>query len=365
MEFFVPGRICLFGEHTDWASSLSPFHPGCAICICTTQGIHANVTTTTTNSNSNSSTINFTSFLFENDSLTFDLLDISKSTSYLQSLTNPIQNFSYIAGTILVLLQKYPSKITTNNLYNSIHINIYKQTLPLKKGLSSSAAVCVLTTKIFNSLFSLNLSIEEIMDIAYCGERKTPSMCGKLDQVVAFGEKSIVLMDFFSNNNNNSSISFTPISNQINLFILLVDLNSTKNTIEILKSLQTEHQQNKSLQDLFGKDNKQRIQQCIQLLTTSKSSTNNLTKIGNIMTQYQQQFDLVAAPCTPELHNAINLHLLLKDETIQKQSLGGKMVGSGGDGSAQFLCKDENQLEKLQNYIHLQYPSMKTFKIVL
>lgn len=47
VEIFVPGRVCLLGEHTDWAGSHRRFNAeiqkGCNIVCGTEQGLHARV----------------------------------------------------------------------------------------------------------------------------------------------------------------------------------------------------------------------------------------------------------------------------------------------------------------------------------
>ena len=44
-DIFVPGRVCLFGEHSDWAGAYRRFNsalePGQVIIAGTNQGIHA------------------------------------------------------------------------------------------------------------------------------------------------------------------------------------------------------------------------------------------------------------------------------------------------------------------------------------
>lgn len=44
---FVPGRVCLFGEHSDWAGGFRRFNPdipvGCTLVVGTNQGLHAGV----------------------------------------------------------------------------------------------------------------------------------------------------------------------------------------------------------------------------------------------------------------------------------------------------------------------------------
>ena len=45
MKIFVPGRLCLFGEHSDWAGKYRLINPdlekGYALIVGTNQGIHA------------------------------------------------------------------------------------------------------------------------------------------------------------------------------------------------------------------------------------------------------------------------------------------------------------------------------------
>ena len=47
IELFVPGRLCLFGEHTDWAGHYrtmnADIYPGAAIVTGIEQGIYAEV----------------------------------------------------------------------------------------------------------------------------------------------------------------------------------------------------------------------------------------------------------------------------------------------------------------------------------
>ena len=47
MRIFVPGRLCLFGEHSDWAGTYRSINPkigkGYALIVGTNQGIYAKV----------------------------------------------------------------------------------------------------------------------------------------------------------------------------------------------------------------------------------------------------------------------------------------------------------------------------------
>lgn len=67
-------------------------------------------------------------------------------------------------------------------------VDNHRTTLPLKRGLSSSAAFCVLLARAFNMVYSLGLTVRGEMAVAYEGERLTPSHCGRMDQAVALGK---------------------------------------------------------------------------------------------------------------------------------------------------------------------------------
>ena len=59
-----------------------------------------------------------------------------------------------------------------------LEVDNYRTTLPLKKGLSSSAALCVLVARAFNRVYGLQLTTRGEMQVAYEGERLTPSQVG-------------------------------------------------------------------------------------------------------------------------------------------------------------------------------------------
>lgn len=86
--------------------------------------------------------------------------------------------FSYVAGTAAVVIQ-HPNFLNkavetgAQQTMQGMEIRNYKTTLPMKKGLSSSAAVCVLVATAFNMVFDLGFSQEELMEIAF--QVRTPT----------------------------------------------------------------------------------------------------------------------------------------------------------------------------------------------
>ena len=78
----------------------------------------------------------------------------------------------------------------TNYRVRGLVIRNYKTDLPIKKGLSSSAAISVLTARAFNRVYDLKLTVRGEMELAYQGEITTPSRCGRMDQGCAFGNRA-------------------------------------------------------------------------------------------------------------------------------------------------------------------------------
>jgi galactokinase len=122
------------------------------------------------------------------------------------------------------VLLKYPG-------VNGLVIRNTETTLPVRKGLSSSAACCVLVARAFNVVYSLKLSVRDEMELAYLGERTTPSQCGRMDQGCAFGSVP-VLMVF-----DGEALHTEPVSVGGDFHFVVVDLCAQKNTVVILEQL--------------------------------------------------------------------------------------------------------------------------------
>ena len=108
----------------------------------------------------------------------------------------------------------------------------YYTSLPLKKGLSSSAALCVLMGRAFKQVYDLKMTVRGEMEYAYQGEIMTPSRCGRMDQACAYGSVPVQL-DY---DGDHLEVQKIHVEGEFN--ILLVDLQAKKDTIEILSCLQ-------------------------------------------------------------------------------------------------------------------------------
>ena len=346
MKIFVPGRLCLFGEHSDWAGEYRCVNPelekGYALITSTNQGLYAEV-------KPHPSQLILRASLSDGtyqDSIT---LPMDREALLAQAETGGF--FSYAAGVAYQVLTHYS--------VGGIEIDNYQTDLPVKKGLASSAALCVLVARAFNRLYDLKMTIRDEMEIAYLGEITTPSRCGRMDQACAYGNRPI-LMSF-----DGEDIDVTELSVPKNLFFVIVDLGAGKDTQEILNQLNqcypfavNEVQQN--VQHYLGSVSSQLTQEAVEALQRGDAE-----QIGVLMKQAQAEFDKCLIPACPSQLTAPILHKLLNYEPIQPYILGGKGVGSQGDGTAQFIVKDEENQQKVIEIIERDFPQMQGLKLTI
>ncbi len=328
VELFVPGRLCLFGEHSDWAgkyrSMNSEIVPGAAIVTGIEQGIYATAETSSTfriTSSASEITSEWEDFECRMDGPT--LKDIARSGNF----------FSYCAGVASYMLEWYK--------VGGVHIHLTKMDMPMKRGLSSSAAICVLVCRAFNQLYRLNLNTMGEMNIAYWGELRTQSRCGRLDQACAFGVNP-VKMSF-----DGEEVSVEQFNIQKPLYWVFANLNSSKDTIRILADLNraypfAETQEEREEQKALGEINQEIVSRAISYMREGRDE-----QLGALMTEAQSVFDRMVAPMSPVQLASPKLHEILSDPSVQRLTFGGKGVGSQGDGSVQFLARSQETQQEL------------------
>jgi UTP-glucose-1-phosphate uridylyltransferase/mevalonate kinase len=349
IELSVPGRICLFGEHSDWAGNYrrinSGIVPGRCIIAGTNQGLRAKASIGKDRLVYRSRLPDGKEALFDEPMESARLLEIAREGGY----------WSYVAGVAYQAMTHY--------IVGGVEIDNYLTDLPLKKGLSSSAATCVLVARAFNRLYDLHLSIRGEMDLAYRGEITTPSRCGRMDQGCAYGGRPIV-MDF-----DGDAIEIDELHVGKDLFLVIVDLNSHKDTVKILASLNkafpfAETAAHSLAQESLGAKNRAIVEEAICALRDGDGRA-----LGSLMIKAQAEFDRALAPLCPEELTAPVLHSLLDNKELLPLVWGGKGVGSQGDGSAQFVARGQAEqaalVEKLQlkGYGVLPLTIRKTRKI--
>ena len=343
LKLFVPGRLCLFGEHTDWAGHYRTMNAdilsGAAIVTGIEQGIYAEVEPSPIfEMYSDAPEINDLWHDFSCRMNDAELKRVAKSGSF----------FCYCAGVASYMLEWYK--------VGGVRIRITDMTLPMKSGLSSSAAICVLVARAFNLLYNLNLNTLGEMNIAYVGELRTSSRCGRLDQACAFGVKPN-LMTF-----DGDEIEVKALNVKKTLYWVFADLCAEKDTIRILSDLNKAYPfaQNDAERDLhraLGEWNHDIVNRAIGYMAEGK-----VEQLGALMTEAEEQFERYVTPMSAALQ-APKLRAVLHDPQIQPLIYGGKGVGSHGDGSVQFLARNAEAQQQLIDYLNAE--GMKAYPLTL
>lgn len=338
MKIFVPGRMCLFGEHSDWAGGYrrinADIEKGYTLITGTDQGIYAEVEPHPT-------TLILTSTTPDGE--THGPHEIPMEPRPLLEAAQGGGFWSYAAGVAYQILTHYHVR--------GLVINNYLTDLPMKKGLSSSAAICVLTARAFNRIYDLKMTVRGEMELAYQGEITTPSRCGRMDQGCAFGNRPI-MMTF-----DGEHLDVTELQVPRDMYLVIVDLQAQKDTMEILARLNrsypfAETETERGVQELLGPIHKRLVHQAIEALEAGDAQ-----RLGALMIEAQSFFDRYATPACPEELTAPVLHRVLNYEPLKPHIWGGKGVGSQGDGTAQFIaCSEADQqavIEIIERDLHM------------
>jgi UTP-glucose-1-phosphate uridylyltransferase/mevalonate kinase len=332
MKLFVPGRICLFGEHSDWAGGYrrinSELEKGYTIITGTNQGVHAEV-------KPHSTKLILTSTL--TDGSKEGPFEIEMRSDALLEQAQKGGFFSYACGVAYQVITHYHVR--------GLEIDNFLTDIPIQKGLSSSAAICVLVARAFNRVYDLKMTVRGEMEYAYQGEITTPSRCGRMDQGCAYGERPI-LMTF-----DGDRIDVQELKVKENLHFVIVDLKAGKDTKEILAKLNNcypfaDDEMQKKVQQYLGHINKQTVHEAIDALHEG-----NAKHVGDLMNRAQKEFDAHLQPACSSQLTAPVLHKVLQYKPIMKYIYGGKGVGSQGDGSAQLLAMNEESQQKVMQIL--------------
>jgi len=343
VELFVPGRLCLFGEHSDWAAEYG-LHKGFCLVIGTDQGLSAVAKASQ-------------EFIVETQ-----LPDVSgrptgrtrrmscpwKAGMLLEAAKDQEEFFRYCAGTGYQMLSR-------PGVTGGIELRIGAMDLPLRKGVSSSAAVCILVAKAFDAIYRLGLFPHELMEIAYLGEKLTGSQCGRMDQACIYG-KTPVLLTF----QKSADIRVEPIFCGGEIHMFFTDLAGAKDTVRILADLQGAYLGKPDLQEAMGEYNERIIRQAYRALVAGQAAG-----LGELMRQAQENFDKRVAPNSPQQLASPLLHKLLAWDAIAEHIHGGKGVGSQGDGTAQFVARSAEDRDAAMDKIRNAFPQMQCFPLTI
>jgi mevalonate kinase len=198
----------------------------------------------------------------------------------------------------------------------------------------------VLVARAFSRAHALDLSAREEMDLAYAGERRAGSECGRMDQICALGRApSFLTFD-------GDRLEIETLAPAAPIYLLVVDLRRAKDTRRILADLNrcfpdTPGPLAAGVRAALGPRN-------AELLARARDAVEkgDPRALGALMREAQDLFDRRIAPACPELA-APKLHEVLAHPAVAELAWGGKGVGSQGDGCAQLVCRGPAEREAL------------------
>ncbi len=350
VDLFVPGRLCLFGEHSDWAGGYrridSSIPMGYCLIVGTNQGIYARA------KKHHSKLIIKTTLP---DGKVLGPHDIDMDPKKLLEVAQAGGFYSYSAGVAYHTMCHYNVR--------GLEIESYKMDLPIRKGLSSSAANNVMVARAFNQLYDLKLTKRGEMEIAYQGEILTPSRCGRMDQACAYGNVPVFLTF------DGERMDVEEVQPRETIFMVVADLGAGKNTQKILADLNACYPASggkigEDVRYYLGPVNKDIVTRARDILANGDTQ-----QLGVLMTESQRFFDMFIAPACPEELLSPKLHFVLTNPDFTEYVHGGKGVGSQGDGCVQFIAKGQTEQKKLikklkelemDPYPLVIYPQQKT-----
>lgn len=325
-ELFVPGRLCLFGEHSDWAAGYRrtdpEIAPGGCLVSGTDQGLHATA-------DAHPDALEITTVLPHGEEIGPARLAADRDS--LHAAAQGADFFSYVAG----VAAEIQARFDVGGLRLAL-----RSDLPVRKGLSSSAAVSVLVARAYSEVYGLDLTIHDEMDLAYEGERRTGSECGRMDQICAFGRR-VTRVGF-----DEDRLEVDEVEVGAAFSLVIVDLRRGKDTRRILADLNacypdTQGPVAEGVREALGHPN-------LELLGRARKALENgdAEALGRLMTEAQDRFDRGVAPACAELRSP-RLHEVLAHPAVRDEAFGGKGVGSQGDGCAQLVARDDEARERL------------------
>lgn len=319
IDIFVPGRLCLFGEHSDWAggyrAACPAILPGMCITAGTDQGIYSAAQPCPGRFRAEISC----------PGPDVEPIDVPFETSSLAAVARGGGFWSYAAGTALAVRESLP--------VDGLAFACLRMDLPMRKGLSSSAAICVTVARAFNRVYGLGLTTRDEMELAYRGETLTPSQCGRMDQVCALGHV-VSLLTF-----GGDGFEVAPLTLGGQFSLLVVDVGGTKDTVRILRDLNACFPDRADavacgVRQALGTSNHRLCAAALGALRRGDAAS-----LGALMDEAQHVFDRLVAPACPGELAAPLLHRVLSHPPLRRFIHGGKGVGSQGDGCAQLVCR--------------------------
>jgi len=343
---FVPGRLCLLGEHSDWAAErASADGPGACLVVGTREGIEGEAFVPAGARRGR-----------------FTVRSAEDGETYSRAASDELElerdareggRWSYVAGTLLECVRAIPEMRE-----GGLEATLTSKGLPVKRGLSSSAAACVLVARLANLSYARGWTVEREMEVGYLGESTwTPSKCGRMDQACAYGPERCTLMTFDAE----KKVTATRVTSGGDVHVLVVDLEGTKDTIRILADLSRAFDAGDvKLRAALGSENRRHVDEALRAIQLGDAK-----KLGAACAAAQATFMNAAKHLCPSEFSAPIMHDAIRsvEKTLPHLIYGAKGVGSQGDGAVQFVCRGANEARELR--AHFETLGKKSFIITL
>jgi len=325
----APGRVCLFGEHMDW-------------CRRAVIPAAIDMRTFLLASGNNGHFIEVKSYPPFTPYDRFNLNNFNPREGgdlrYVRAVVKAALSRGYrVRGMRLRFIKaEEASRLSSRNY----------QDLPVKKGLSSSAAICVATaTSIYVEVGGADLgshsTLTEISDLAYTGERKILGInCGQMDQYASsFG--NLLYIDCTT-----EPPRVTPLKARLPVSLIIGDTMQEKDTPRILAWLghRYESKEKDFMEGLEG------IVEVVEQARVELSKENpdpyTIGELMNLNQYYLKKYLKVSGDCPI---SPSNLDKLI-NAAVEAGALGAKLSGSGGGGCMVAVCLKEDE-ERVANAI--------------
>jgi len=306
------GRICLWGDHCDWAHqqviASSIDRRVLTRCRPREDGL---VSITAEN------TVNGTV-----DEAIFSMQEAA-------SLPLRGHSLKYVNAVVVALQERFSD-------LGGVDISITSN-VPMRKGLSSSAALCVSTTRALSSLWELDLPSDEVVRVSYRAERDILGIgCGMMDQTASAFEYPL-FMDF------SEDFFYERVDLRRELPIVIGDVGGERDTKLILNTLNKRFEER---DPLIVRTLERDIPRIVALARSEMEGKCRLEALGELMNRNQECYDRGLRPfCEDELGSPLLYRAL--ESAREGGALGAKWTGAGGAGSVIALAANMDAREEL------------------
>jgi galactokinase len=337
INLFVPGCVCLFGEHSDWTGEFRRIDPsvseGYSLAVGTNQGFYATARKRTGEILIKSS-LPGTSGMAP--------VTVPMEPDLLRGLALSENFFAPAAGVALELLEREKE-------IGGLELFFYRSDLPWGRGFFPSAAVAVLAARAFRIGYGLTMKIDEEIECARGGQKSTGSPGGRMAQVAcAYGFRPVFLMF------DGANVIVQPLVPASTLHLVIASFGTgPEEDGEQVRDLLRPHFEDRA--GTHGESVRRYLETAERdIMRQARDAIlfGDPEKLGALMQEAQNAFDTLVAPVDPSLFGASKLKETLHDGVLKTLALGGKRLGTAPNGAAVFAARGPAEQRRLLEYLN-------------